>query len=329
MRQLDERLENIDNVERASAMIGVPFTGMNIFSGFARTDRLYAEPGQIPTVTYRALVEDAFAVLGIRLVRGRAFASADRWGTEPVALINETAAQKYWPGEDPVGKQIELDVSVGYPESEPRTVIGVTADFRRAVTETPLPEIYVPYAQAGASFPQIAIRYRGSEAGAAMVAAQREVQSLDPALAVARPGSIEALVREDLAAPTFYLMLMGLFAALAILLAAVGIYSVAAYLVLRRKHEIGIRMALGAGVGQIMRGVVWQSLRPALIGAAAGIAGALATARLTRSILFETAPTDPIAIIATVLLLLGVVLLATAIPTVRASRIPPSEALRS
>jgi putative ABC transport system permease protein len=329
LRQLDERLERIPNVERASAIISIPFTGLNIFSGFTRMDRPVPEPDAVPAINYRAFDEDALAVLGIGLLRGRAFTEADRRGTQPVALINEAAARAYWPDEDPIGRQIDLQVSVGYPESEPRTIIGITADFRRAVAETPQPEIYVPYAQAGAAFPQIALRYRGAEAGAVLLAAQREVQALDPSLAVARPGSIASLVQQDLAAPTFYLMVLGLFALLAVVLAAVGLYGVVAYLVVRRTHEIGIRIALGGRVSHILQLIVWQGLRPALFGAVAGLAGALATGRILRSILFETAPTDTFAMIATVLMLLIVVLAATAIPALRAARIPPVEALRT
>jgi ABC-type antimicrobial peptide transport system permease subunit len=189
--------------------------------------------------------------------------------------------------------------------------------------------MYVPYAQAGASFQQVAIRYRGVDGGAVLLAAQREVQSLDPSLAVARPGTIQSLVRQDLAAPTFYLLVLGLFAVLAIVLAAVGIYGVVAYLVTRRRHEIGIRLALGAQIVQIVKLVVWQGFRPALIGATAGVAGALALGRFMRSVLFETAPTDSLALFVTVLLLLAVVVAATAIPALRAARIPPSEVLRT
>jgi putative ABC transport system permease protein len=328
-RELDERLERIRGVERASSIIGIPFTGLNIFSGFRRMDQPPPAPGDAPSISYRAFDEDALAVLGIRLLRGRSFTEADRYGAAPVALINEAAARRYWPDVDPIGRQVDLHVSVGYPESQPRTIIGVTGDFRRAVTETPQPEMYVPYAQAGASFQQVAIRYRGVDGGAVLLAAQREVQSLDPSLAVARPGTIQSLVRQDLAAPTFYLLVLGLFAVLAIVLAAVGIYGVVAYLVTRRRHEIGIRLALGAQIVQIVKLVVWQGFRPALIGATAGVAGALALGRFMRSVLFETAPTDSLALFVTVLLLLAVVVAATAIPALRAARIPPSEVLRT
>jgi predicted permease len=316
-------------VESASALLGVPFTTMNIFSGFTRPDLPEPAPGEGPSANYRVFDADALAVLGIRTLQGRAFTDADRWATEPVAMINEAAAREYWPGENPIGKMLDLQVSVGYPDTVPRRIVGVTANFRRSVTEQPEPEMYVPYEQVGADFPQIALRYRGTDAAAVLAAAQREVQALDAALPVARPSSLDALVKEDMAAPTFYLLLLSVFAVLAVGLAAVGLYGVVAYLASRRTREIGIRIALGARVEEIVRLTVWQGARPALLGAAVGLAGALALGRYVRSILYEVAPSDPLAIMATVVLLIAVVLLATAVPALRAARIPPSQALRA
>jgi len=329
LERLDERLERIPGVQRASAAVALPFTTTNIFGGFTRPERPAPPPGESPTVDYRFFDADVLDVLGVEVVRGRGFTAADRHDAQPVALINERMAAEFWPGEDPVGQQLQSQVGVGFGSGEPRTIVGIVRDFRRAVVEPPGADLFIPYAQGGARFPTIALRVEPGAEDAVLAAARGAVAELDPELPLYSAGTLAGLVAEDMAAPTFTMMLLGLFAVLAVALAAVGIYGVVAFLVAQRTHEIGVRMALGARSDEVIRLVVWQGLRPALLGAGIGVAGALGAGRLIDGILYGVSATDPLAYAGATVLLLSVVTLATAIPARRASRIPPARALRS
>jgi putative ABC transport system permease protein len=329
MERLEERLAGIPGVARSAAVVAAPFAPINLVGGFTRPDLPDPEPGEGPAATYRALGPEALDILGVEIVRGRGFEASDRAGAPAVALINEAAARRFWPGEEPVGKLIDMQISVGYPEDEPRTIVGVVADFRGEVAGPAEPEMYVPYAQAGAAFPQVLLEVRGTGHAAVLSEARDVLAGLDAQLPVVRPGSLATLVDQELAAPRFYMVLLGLFAVLALALAAVGIYGVVAYTVVLRTREIGMRMALGAAVPEVLRMVVWQGARPALVGLGIGVAGALAAGRLMRGMLFEVPTTDPVTYAGAAAVLMLVVLAATAIPARRAVRIPPSDALRS
>ena len=329
MERLEERLDAIPGVEAVASMVSVPFGPISLGGSFLRPDLPEPGPGEVPTATYRVLDPEAFEVLGIDVVQGRAFAASDRRGAPPVAMINRTAAERYWPGEDPIGKTMDVHISLGYDEDAPRTIVGITEDFRSQVTGTPGPEMYIPYAQSGADFPQVAMKTAGRAAGEVLAEAREALAALDPELPQMQPAALEDMVAEQMAAPRFYLILLALFAVMAVALAAVGIYGVVAFMVVQRTREIGMRMALGARVDEVVRMVVWQGLAPALTGLALGLVGALALGRLVAGILYEVPPTDVVTYVAASVLLLGVVAGATAIPARRATRIPPAEALRA
>lgn len=329
MERLDERLEALPGVERAAATVAAPFGPVELVGTFTRADLPEPEPGQAPGADYRVIDADGLDLLGIQVASGRGFRASDRHGAEPVALINEAAARLYFADEEPLGKAINVRIGVGYPETAPRTIVGVVEDFRTQVTGEPSPQMIVPYAQAGASFPQVLVKYSGVSEASVLSAAREELAALDPELPMAQPGTLEALVSAQMAAPRFYLVLLALFAIMAVGLAAVGIYGLVAYLVLHRTREIGMRMALGARVGEVIRMVVWQGVAPALLGLAAGVVGALALGRILAGILYQIEPTDPLTYVVTALLLLLVVVAATAVPALRASRIAPAEALRA
>ena len=330
MNQLEARLTSLPEVEAVSELVAVPFGDVNLTGSFRRPDQPPPAAGETPVAGYRALDPDAPETLGIEIVRGRGFEASDRYGAEPVILINQAAADLYWPNEDPIGRFMDLQIGVGYPEDEPRRIIGITANFRDEVTSEAGPEMYVPYAQVAAGFPHVVIRTApGVRPAAMLAAAQREVTALDPMMPVAQPASLEAMVGDQMAASRFYLLLLGLFAVMAVALAAVGIYGVVAYTVSQRTREIGMRMALGAQIGSVVRLVVWQGMGPALVGVAVGIMGALAAARVIQGILFDVEATDPVTYAMAAAGLLSVVLVATALPALRASRIPPAVALRA
>jgi predicted permease len=329
MARIEERLAGIPGVEAVATTVAVPLGPVNLFGSFARPELPEPDPTARPAADYRGLGVGAAELLGIEVVSGRSFRETDRHGAEPVALISRTAAERYWPGEDPVGKRIDVHVTVGYEEAEPRTIVGVVEDFRARVTGEPPARMMVPYAQTGASFPHVLLRYQGVSAASVLGAARAELASLDPELPMAQPGTLDDFVAAELAAPRFYLVLLGLFAAMAVALAAVGIYGLVAFTVVRRTREIGMRIALGARVDEVVRMVVWEGVAPALVGLALGVAGALALGRVIAGILYQVRPTDPATYAGTAVLLLLVVAAATALPALRASRIPPADALRS
>lgn len=327
--RLEERLAALPGVESVATGVSIPFSTVSLGGTFLRPELPEPGPGQAPNPGYRTLDPDAFDALGIAVVRGRPFTEGDRQGAPPVALINQAAAARYWPGEDPVGKTMRVLISLGYDETEPRTVVGIVRNFRSEVTRPARPEMYVPTAQAGASFPHVAIRAPGRRPADVLAAAREVLAALDPELPMMQPGSLDEMVAKEMAAPRFYLVLLSLFAVMAIALAAVGIYGVVAFVVVRRTREIGIRIALGARVDEVVRMVVWQGLGPALAGLTIGLAGALALGRLFSGILFGVAPTDSVTWALASLLLLGVAAGATVLPARKASRIPPAEALRA
>lgn len=327
VERLQERLAALPGVEEAAVMAAPPLGTASLFGGFERTDLPEPEPGQEPAASYRVASPGALELLRIPIVSGRGFQRSDQEGAQRVVLISQETARRYFPGEDPVGKQIDVQVSAGFAEDVPRTIIGVFGDIRgSSLTAAPRPEMIVPYAQSGASFPNVLLR--GNDPAALLEAARREIQAMDPELPLIRPGTMDEWVSGQLAQPRFYLTLLGMFAFLAVLLAAVGMYGVVAYVVSQRKREIGVRIALGARVQQVVQLVLWQGLRPATFGIIIGVTGAYWATALMRGLLFEIEPQDPATFMLVPATLLLVVVLACAVPAHRATRIPPASALR-
>ena len=327
--QVRERLKAMPGVRSVSLIAGMPLGGPTYFSGFSRPDLPPPAPGEDLTAMIRPADENYFDQIGISLLRGRGIEATDRQGTQPVIVISQLLADRYFPGEEPIGKTIDNGVWFGYPDSIPRTIVGIVEDIRSmGVTEELIPEMYVPFAQTAPRGVAYMIE-TSLPPGDVFAAARAEVRAVDPNLPLVRPGTLRELMSDDLARPTFYLALLSLFAVLAVTLAAVGIYGVVAYLVSRRTREIGVRMALGARADEVVKLVVWQGLRPALIGIVIGVVGALAGGRIIGSLLYDVPAQDPITFGGVSLLLVAVVLIACALPARRATRIPPAIALRS
>jgi predicted permease len=328
MDQLQERLAALPGVESAAVFVGPPLSFVSVFGGFTRTDLPEPEPGEGPSANYRAVGVGALETLGIPIESGRAFRTSDRYDSEHVVIISRAAADQYFAGEDPVGRQINVNVSTGFEEVGPRTIVGVSGDFRAArLTRAPGPEMLVPYAQAGSGFPHVLLR--GANTNAMLEAARTELRGLDAELPMMQPATVAELVDRQLAQPRFYLLLLSILAGLAVVLAAVGMYGVVAYAVSQRTKEIGVRMALGARSPEVVGLVLRQGLRPAVIGVVIGVTGALWAGRLMRGLLYEVAPQDPVTLLVVPALLLVVVVAACAIPARRATRVSPSTALRS
>ncbi len=327
--ELEARLAALPGVSGAAVTVGLPLSRTTIFSSFKRLDAPPPKPGEEPVALLQFISPDYLRTLQIQLLRGRGVEARDRQNAVPVALVNRAAAAKFWPGEDPLGKQIDVGVSMGYPDTLPRTIVGLVGDTRPiSVDRPPEPEIYVPIAQAGPGFGQIVLR-TAERPATTLAAARAEVRRLEPGAPLRDPGTMDELLSRDLARPRFMLLLVGMFAVLAATLAAIGIYGVVAYLVSGRTREIGVRMALGATTGGIMALIMRQGLAPALLGVAIGVGGSLLTAGLLRTQLYGIPPGDPLTLAAAGVLLVGVAAFACALPARRAARIPPASALRS
>ncbi|MGE5814739.1 MAG: ABC transporter permease [Acidobacteriota bacterium] len=323
--ELDARLSALPGVERVGRIRGLPLgPGIDVFD-FQRTDRPAPRPGQVPVALYRTIDPDYFPVMGIPIVAGRNFQPADRAGSAPVVIISRRMADVYWPGENPVGHQVKISTGT----TDPVTVVGVAADVRSAsFVARPEPEMYRPHAQTrDRSFEFVIKSSRDPEQ--VLTEARGVVQQFDPKLPLIGPATMQRLVDEALGQPRFYLLLVGLFAILALVLAAVGIYGVVAYMVGQRTREIGVRMALGARAAEVVSLVVWQGLRPAFAGAGLGLMVALAGASAMKSMLYEVAPRDTTTIAGITVLLLAVAALASVVPALRATRVAPTTALRS
>jgi len=326
--RLLERLRGLPGVDEAAVFVGPPLSSVSVWGGFTRSDLPRPEPGEGPLANYRAVGPGALELLHIPVLAGRTFRESDRRDAEPVVVITRETAERYFPGEDPVGRRVYLQVSTGFDEEGARTIVGVVENFRGSrLTEPPDAETIVPFAQAGAGFPHILLR--GANPGALLDAARTELQSLDPELPFIQPGTMQDLLDAQLARPRFYVLLLSILAGLAVTLAAVGMYGVVAYAVSRRTKEIGVRMALGAQSPQVVALVLSQGIRPAIVGVVLGVLGALAAGGVMRGLLYEVAPQDPVTLIAVPLVLLGVVVAACALPARRATKVSPVTALRS
>ncbi len=265
---------------------------------------------------------DYFATLGVPLLRGRGFAPSDVAGAPGVAIINDAMARRYWPGQDPLGQQVTM-------QGRTMTVVGVVGDVRPLNPDAaPQPEIYWPNRQAARWATYVILRTVGDPASIER-AARRRLQALDPDLSVPAFQTLDARFARSLVYPRFVTLLMVTFAAIALLLAAVGVYGVIAYGVARRTREIGIQMALGATQGNVVRRIVGQGMLLAAVGVVLGAAGALAITPVLRGLLAGVEPGDPVTFLAVALLLVLVALVASYLPARRASGVSAMEALRS
>jgi putative ABC transport system permease protein len=266
----------------------------------------------------------------IPLLRGRWFSSADREDSPVVVVINETAAQRYWPGEDPVGKRIGLGFSsAAHDFNDGAEVIGVVGDVSYGKPdEPPPPDAYVSTSQMMMTSMTLLVRTTSNPLSLTD-AIRREVHELDKERPIYDIQTLEQLFADSTAQARFIAILLTAFAAIAFALAGIGIYGVMSYMVRQRTREIGIRMALGARRGDVRRMIVLRAAALALAGMAAGLAGAFAVTRLLRAALFEVKATDP----QTYLLVSGMLIFLAAfssyIPASRASRIDPCVSLRS
>ncbi|HKP05406.1 MAG TPA: ABC transporter permease [Chthoniobacterales bacterium] len=328
--RLLERLRNVPGVSAAGVVTDIPLNGGSS-TGFDVEGRTPAPPGQRAMTDYRVISPDYFAAMGMRLLKGRAFGPSDKEPAPGVVIINETMAARFFAGEDPIGKRVDMS---GAPK-DLREIVGVVADVRNYGVDAEVkPEAYVPLFQSAPGYlssvtSALTIIVRSSIDPTALGQTLREqVQALDKDQPVSEIKTMQLYLADSMAQRRFNMWLLGVFAGLALVLAAVGIYGVIAYTVTQRTHEMGIRIALGARGADILKLVFTNSMMTTIAGIVIGLAAAFALTRLLRSLLYQVSVTDPFVFAIIPLLLLAVATIATYIPARRAMKVNPITALR-
>jgi putative ABC transport system permease protein len=333
LQRVFERVQSVPGVESAGAVVFPPLTG-----SAEATFSIEGRPAQdtdAPSAVYYPVTPNFFHTMKIAMLRGRDFTMRDTTNAPWVMIVNETMARRFWPHEDAIGKHVKLDIS---PEEQPREIVAVVHDTPSDPQQrTQQPAIYVPFFQAAShsigpfGFLRFQLTFVVRTPGDPMSlvpALRRAVAEVDPNRALSNPRTVEEHLSDQFQYPRYYSMLLGLFAFVATLLAAVGIYGIMAYAVEQRTREIGIRMALGAGGWQVLRLVIRQAMWMIVAGLTLGLAGSMALTRFISSELWEVQSTDPATFVGVSTLLIAVALFACLIPTRRAVRVDPTIALR-
>jgi putative ABC transport system permease protein len=319
-----ERVGALPGVKSVDAVSRLPLAGGFTGSAFEVEGKPYVPGTAAPVFEDRRITPGYPQTMGMPLLEGRALTDADREGMPRVALINETMARQFWPGEDPVGKRFK-EVWL----KEWTTVVGVVGDVKsQGLAGKVEPEAYRPLSQLPAHDLSLVVR-TSNEPMALAPLLRTAVAGVDAHVPVSEIRTAETIVSSSVAGARFTMLLLAAFAAVALVLAAVGIYGVISYAVGRRTREIGVRVALGAPGGEVLRMVLRQALELAGIGAAIGVAAAFATTRVLQSLLFGVSATDPLILLTVPLLLVGVALLASYVPARRATKVDPMMALRA
>ncbi|HKQ61381.1 MAG TPA: ABC transporter permease [Candidatus Polarisedimenticolaceae bacterium] len=319
-----ERLGGLPGVTVAAGVSELPLAGQNNDTYFAIEGRPPLEAGQKLDANVRRVTPGYFRAMGIGQLRGRGFGAQDRLGSPGAVIINEPMAERFFPDEDPLGQRLTIDL--GQPFSA--EIVGVVAGIRHhALQWEPAPEMYLCYGQLPGSRLNLVVRSDREATGLAG-AVRAAVAELDRDQPLGEFVSMQQRIDRALAAPRLRTTLLGAFAGLALLLAAIGMYGVLSYTVSLRTHEIGVRMALGASAGDVRRLIVGQGMRLAALGLALGLGGALVAGRLMASLLFGVGAGDPVTFVLAPLALAAVALAACWLPARRAARVEPLEVLR-
>src|SRR3984957_1673709 len=324
-KQLVERTRSLPGVESVGTIDALPFTNDGSTQPVAIEGRPAVEFAMQPEVEVRTISPGYLRALRIPLLAGRDFSEADSLGSPGAIVISESMAREFWPNENPIGKRLTLSF---YPDKV-REVIAVVGDvkFRGLGSRKSLATVYVPLAQITFWNQAMAVRTARDPASASSAMATA-VHQQDPDQPLRDVRTMDDLLADSLSQQRFSMLLLASFAGLALVLAAVGIYSVLAYAVRQRQREIGIRMALGAQLNDVLRMVVAEGMRPALIGVALGLAGALALKRAISSLIFGVSESDPLTFLSVSVLLAMVALVASILPAYRATKVDPMGALR-
>jgi putative ABC transport system permease protein len=323
------RVEAIPGVVAAGYTTFLPLTNRGGTSGFVVEDAPPPAPGQAPDANHRVVSPGYFRAVGMRLLAGRYFDARDTRGSQPVAMLNQASAREFWPGQNPLGRRFRID-----EDNQPwLTVVGIVAGVKQmGVDIAGRAENYYPVTQPYAAFGyftprDLAVRVKGEPLSYAS-ALRRAVWEVDPNQPIADVQPLTDLVDKELSTQRAQLWLLGAFAALALLLAAVGLYGLLAHIVAQRTRDIGVRMALGASRPQVLRAVLWQGFQLVGMGLAAGMLGAALLTRVMQKLLYDVKPSDPATLAVVALTLTAVAAAACYAPASRAARIDPMEALR-
>jgi putative ABC transport system permease protein len=323
-QQLSEQARALPGVQAAGAISILPLGGGWSRTSIAiegRAEMTNLAPQSRPRIHPRTVTPDYFQALGIPLLNGRFLTSKDDSNAPLVALINQTAAQRFWPGQSPLGHRVQIGGGAPW-----REVIGVVGDVKYRLDQEILPEVYFAWAQDAPQDGTLVVR--GQNVASLAPALRNQVQQLDKDLPLSNLRLLEEVVEVSIAAPRSYALLLALFAGIALTLAAIGVYGVMAYDLSQRKHELGVRLALGAQTHDVLLLALRQGLRMTLPGVALGLAAAWGLTRWIKQMLFEVSATDPLTVVFVTVSLVCVALLACYIPARRATKVDPLTALR-
>jgi predicted permease len=338
--EMIERVRALPGVVDVSAINHLPLDGDDWHFPFAVEGRAQPATGDGPKAQFLVVRPGYFRTMGIPVRQGRDFTRQDEASAAHVVIVNEAMARRHWPNESPVGQRITVDDAVKHPDWF--TVVGVTKDVRQGSWTGASDEaMYFPSIGGGpypgnamplVSFlnPQsmtLVVRVSADRA-AILPAIERTVASMERDAAISHVLTMDEAIASEFTQPRFYLLLLGVFAGVALALSAVGVYGVISYSVARRRQELGVRMALGAQRGEVFRLVVGQGMRLALLGGGIGLVMALVTTRFLRTLLYGVRPTDPATFVLVAAVLALVALAACAIPARRASHVDPAEVLK-
>lgn len=331
-RSLLERVEAIPGVSSASVSTGMPVNGVGFSRPFQVAGQTYSDPATRPTVAFNMVTPEYFRTFGIPMDRGRALTAADRAETTPVAVVNQAFAKRYLAGRDPLTLRVIVDQIIpGVRRTGPPIewqIVGVCGDVKnRGPQRDAVPEVNVPFSQSPWPGTILAVRTTVSPDSVRQSLAA-VVQSLDRDLPVTEVKTMDQTLGDALAAERFRALLFGSFAGLALVLATVGIYGVMSFVVAQRTQEIGLRVALGARRGQVLRLVLREGMSTAVAGAAAGVLAAFLLGRAMRAMSYQIGVLDPIPLAAVAAVLLGSALTACLVPARRAASTDPIVALR-
>src|SRR5262249_39595557 len=322
-QQTLERINNSPGVLAAGGVLSLPLTGAEESTNLFIEGRPRPSAKERLEADYNIVTPKYFSALGVPVLKGRLFTESDIKDAPAVIIINDALARRYWPNEEPLGQR----VTVGFEQS-PREIVGIVGNIKQTtLSADATPAMYLPQGQFPNPALSIVIRTAGDPSSLAGVA-RSAVHSVDGSIPVSNIRTMEDVFSASVAQQRFAMLLIGLFGGLALVLAAVGIYGVMGYTVTQRKHEIAVRMALGARTGQVLKLVIRDGLLLTLIGVVIGWAGAFGLTRLMRSLLFEVKPNDVQMFFVVSALLVFVALLACWLPARRATRVDPLVALR-
>ncbi len=316
------RLEEIPQVQAAGAVNMRPIAGGSVGMFIALEEQMNEESAVI-WVDWRYVTPDYFRTMGLPLIRGRNFTDSDRHADPWQVVVSQQLADRLWPGEDPIGRRAGLWVD----PNRIAEVIGVVGGMReRGPQADPTMVVYMPYYGARWGSATFLVHTTG-DPGAIVPAFRSILGEIDPNLPISNISSLDDLVNTSVAGNRFNMLLLGIFAGVALLLALAGIYGVLSYSVTRRTSEIGLRVALGASPETVLRQIVLQGMRPVMLGIAIGVAGALGLSRFLSALLFDIAPTDPLTYVFVVVSLTAAAVVACYYPARRALRVDPKVAL--